>query len=99
MFFNEINSKELKTLMKKNSINLIDIRDYYSYSLGTINNSINIPANLLFANPHSYLDKNKEYYIFCNSGNTSFKLCNYLSNLGYKVVNIIDGYMGYQDSI
>ncbi len=98
MFFDEISSKKLKSIMN-NSINLIDVRDNYSYSLGTIDNSINIPANLLLSNPSSYLDKNKKYYIFCNSGNTSFKVCNYLSRLNYDVVNIVDGYQGYRDSI
>ena len=34
------------------------------------------------------------YYIYCEKGNNSKKTCDLLSILGYKVVNVIDGYNG-----
>ena len=97
--YQEIDSYELIDVMSKENINLIDIRDSYIYSSGTIKNAKNIPLNYLLTNPRDYLNANDKYYIFCNSGNSSFKLCQYLSKLGYNVVNIIDGYQGYKDSI
>lgn len=96
--YQEIDSYELKDIMKNKSINLVDIRDSYIYSFGTIKNAKNIPYNYLITNPGDYLDSDEEYYIFCNSGNSSYKLCKYLSKLGYSVYNIIDGYEGYKDS-
>lgn len=97
--YQEIDSYELKNIMNSKNINLIDIRDSYIYSFGTIGDAKNIPFNYLMTNPNDYLDSNKEYYIFCNSGNSSYKLCQYLSKLGYNVFNIIDGYQGYEDSL
>ena len=43
-------------------------------------------------NPSKYLEKNKRYFIYCQKGLTSVKVCNMLYNQGYSVVNIIGGY-------
>ncbi len=94
--YQEIDPNEL---INKTNINLIDIRDYYIYSSGTIKGARNIPYNFLFTNPEDYLNKNEVYYIFCSQGITSRKLCRYLASKGYKVVNIIGGYKAYRDSI
>ena len=45
--------------------------------------------------PEEYLSKNKKYYIYCNSGTNSRKLCLHLTNLGYDVVDLIGGYKDY----
>ena len=95
----QIDSYSLRRLLETKNINLIDIRPSYIYSSGTIGNSKNIPANYLMTNPTDYLDKTNEYYIFCNYGNTSTRVCSYLERLGYTVINVIDGYQGYKDSI
>ena len=95
----QIDSYSLRRLLKTNNINLIDIRPSYIYSSGTIGNAKNVPANYLMTNPTDYLNKDNEYYIFCNYGNTSTIVCSYLEKLGYNVVNVIDGYQGYKDSI
>lgn len=97
--YQEIDSYDLIDVMKKTNINLIDIRDSYIYSSGTIKTAKNIPFNFLLTNPNDYLNKNETYYIFCNSGNNSSRLCRTLANQGYRVVNIVDGYQGYKDSI
>lgn len=97
--YQEIDSYELLDIMKSEKINLIDIRDSYIYSLGTITGAKNIPLNYLLVNPNDYLDNSSTYYVFCNHGNNSKKLCNFLSRKGYQVINIIDGYQGYKDSI
>ncbi len=94
-----IYSYELVDIMDNDNINLVDIRDPYVFSLGTIKNAKNIPFNNLILNPTNYLDKKKKYYLFCNSGSNSYNLCNYLTRLGYNVINIIDGYQGYRDSV
>lgn len=97
--YKEIDSYQLKKILNQENVNLIDIRDNYLYSFGTIGNAKNIPVNFLITNPSNYLDKNEVYYIFCNYGSTSTRLCEILSKSGYSVVNIIDGYQGYKDSI
>ena len=84
--------------MKKqlSTITLIDIRDNYKYIIGKIPTAINIPMNFLLVNPENYLKKNQKYYIYCEYGTRSEKLCNKLSNLGYDVVNVIGGYNEYK---
>lgn len=85
---------QLRSLIPK--IKLIDIRDKYQYNLGNIPTSKNIPANFLLTNPALYLNSEDTYYIYCEFGNTSSKLCKKLHNKGYKVVNIIGGYNEYK---
>ena len=75
--------------------NLIDIRERYEYILGNIPGSKNIPYNYLIINPNDYLDINKTYYIYCDSGNKSRKLCTILNNNGYHIVDLIGGYNRY----
>lgn len=97
--YKEIDSYSLRDLLNKDkNIHLIDIRDNYHYISGCIPNAKNIPTNYLITNPTDYLDKNEVYYFYCNSGSTSRRLCQFLANKGYNVVNIEDGYMGYLDS-
>ena len=72
--------------------NVIDIRDKIDYENGHYINSINIPYIFLLNDPSRYLDKSITYYIYCTSGVRSKKTCELLSVLGYKVVNVKDGY-------
>ncbi len=97
--YQEIDSYELIDMMKKENLNLIDIRDSYISSSGTIANAKNIPLNFLITNPSDYLNYNDTYYIFCERGSNSRRLCSFLHRKGYHVVNILDGYQGYKDSI
>lgn len=72
--------------------NIIDIRDSYSYNMGHVYNAKNIPMDELLNNFDKYLSKNETYYIYCKSGIRSKKTCELLSTLGYKVINVIDGF-------
>lgn len=72
--------------------NVIDIRDRLDYDNGHYINAINIPYILLLNNPGKYLNKDITYYIYCTSGIRSKKTCGLLSVLGYKVINVKDGY-------
>lgn len=93
--YKEINSYELIELMSTHNINLIDIRDNYQFSLGSISGAKNIPTNYLLTNPSKYLNKKDDYYLFCNYGTTSSKICNILTKQGYNVVNVAGGYANY----
>ena len=93
--YSSIDAKDLKSLL--GTINIIDIRESYLYNLSNIPTSKNIPSNFLMSNPSQYLDKNKTYYIYCSVGYTSAPVCNKLSSMGYKVVNILGGYNSYYE--
>lgn len=90
---------EIKDILIKiynnESLNIIDIRNNYEYQYGKIPTAKNINKYLLETTPEKYLDKNKIYYIYCQSGNTSNKLVNRLNKIGYNTVNIIGGYNNY----
>lgn len=75
--------------------NLIDIRDKYEYILSHITDAINIPYTYLLMMPDNYLDKDKKYYLYCDSGSKSRKLCEYLNEQGFKTVDLIGGYNAY----
>jgi len=87
--FESISVGELK---KMNNINLIDIRGIEKYNNKHIVNAKNIPLEQLLIKPEKYLSKFEKYYIYCQKGIQSRKLCQILINNGYMVVNIIGGY-------
>jgi len=72
--------------------NIIDIRSIEKYNNNHITNSMNIPLDQLLLNFNKYLDKNEKYYIYCQKGIQSKKMCQILKNSGYDVINIIGGY-------
>lgn len=78
-----------------NSKILLDIRDKFEYILGSIPKSINIPYSYITLMPENYLNQTSTYYIYCDSGSKSRKLCMHLTLLGYKVVDLIGGYKNY----
>ena len=86
-----ISAKEISSIKD----NIIDIRSVEKYNNSHIPNAKNIPKVLLVTNHYKYLNKYDTYYIYCQYGKTSLQVCNYLSNLGYKVKNILGGYESY----
>ena len=73
-------------------LNLIDIRSIEKYNNGHILGSINIPFQQLLIKPDKYLDRSKEYYIYCQKGIQRRKVCQILKNMGYDVINVSGGY-------
>ena len=86
-------ASDLKSMIGK--VNIIDIRKNYLYNLGNIPSSKNIPSSFLLKSPEKYLNKEEIYYIYCSQGMESINVCNKLSYLGYKVVNVLGGYQEY----
>ncbi len=78
--------------------NIIDLRDKYQYVLGHIPNAQNIPYIYLIMTPENYLEKEKTYYLYCEHGEKSRKVCSHLQELGYQVVDLIGGYESFLDS-
>ena len=71
---------------------IIDIRSIEKYNSNHIPNAKNIPMDKLLAEPQKYLDKFQTYYIYCQMGIKSIKVCRILQRYGYKVINIAGGY-------
>ena len=64
--------KAIKTINTSTNLILLDVRTAEEYSSGYIPNSINIDVlSFDFKSKIELLDKNKEYLIYCRSGNRS----------------------------
>ncbi len=95
--YNSIGIKEIDRININTENLLIDIRDKYEYLLSHIKYAINIPYTYILTFPDKYLDFNKTYYIYCECGSKSKKAVDYLSKMGYKVIDLIGGYREYID--
>ncbi len=87
-----VNNISISNLENLNAPNLIDIINIEKYDSGHIPNAIHISFEDLLINPERFLNKTSKYYIYCQTGIKSLKLCRILSSNGYDVVNISGGY-------
>ena len=87
-----IESISIYELKKLKNINIIDIRSIEKYNNRHIPGAINIQLDKMLINFNKYLNKSNKYYIYCQMGVQSRKLCQILKNNGFNVVNILGGY-------
>lgn len=78
---------------------LIDVRSKNEYQNGHIPNAKNIVMDTLLSNPSNYLEKDKTYYIVCQSGMRSKRTVKALIKDGYKVINVSGGTMSYPNQL
>lgn len=90
---NTIHVNEIDEIL--NDINLIDIREPYECAHTSIRKAKNIPMGNLIAAPEKYLNKDKKYYIMCQSGGRSSSAVSILQRAGYDVVNVKGGMGSY----
>lgn len=89
--------KNIKTTELKNIYGIIiDIRNTEKYNEGHIPNAINIPSEKLLMKPEKYLNKEQQYYIYCQKGISSQNISRILTVRGYKIINIIGGYENWK---
>lgn len=91
---NSIHVNELDSVIEE--INLIDIREPYECAYGCIRQSKNIPMGQLMSQPDRHLDRDKKYYIICQSGGRSSGAVSALQRAGYDVVNVRGGMSAYR---
>ena len=91
---NSITTKELKVLLSKENIQLMDVRTPEEIKEGAIQTAF-------FANyfdvdfeevATAQLNKSKSVYLYCRSGNRSRKACKILKEKGFEVINVLGGY-------
>lgn len=71
---------------------LVDVRTPGEYHSGTIKGARNMDMmSPNFLQNFLKLDKDKEYFLFCRSGNRSGQACRMLTKEGYKVYNLDGG--------
>jgi len=85
-----ISPEELNS--KMDSIQLIDVRTPKEYKEGHLKNAVNINFyDNTFLEEMSKLDKSKELYIYCRSGNRSGKAAKKLGEMGFTKVYDLEG--------
>jgi rhodanese-related sulfurtransferase len=88
-------------LKEDNNAVLIDVRTPWEYQQGHIPNSklINI-ASPEFSEEIEKLDKNKNYYLYCRSGNRSYYAGMYMLKIGFtNVYNLQSGILDWYEEL
>lgn len=68
---------------------LIDVRTPGEFRAGSIRGARNIDImSPSFASQVENLPKDKEYFLFCRTGNRSGQACNFMAKKGFKVYNL-----------
>ena len=88
---------ELEALPHDGSVTLLDVRTKDEFSLGHIDDFINIPVDELRENIDK-LDCSKPVYIICQSGLRSYIALRILTGLGFDCYNFSGGY-GFYDAV
>ena len=98
MDYQDISAEEAKTLLARESVTILDVRDHRSYRAGHIQG-----ARLLHEGLEQALleegDFDRPILVYCYRGNDSKKKADYLSQLGFRrVYSLENGYTGWPRS-
>ncbi|WP_159949153.1 rhodanese-like domain-containing protein [Polaribacter septentrionalilitoris] len=91
---NTITTQELKELLSKDKIQLLDVRTPIEIEQGSIESAlfVNYFDTDFAMKATNKLDKTKPVYLFCRSGNRSGKAAVILKEKGFIVYNVLGGY-------
>ena len=71
---------------------LLDVRTAGEFAGGSIKGAKNLDvSSSQFQQALKTMDKNKEYFVFCRSGNRSGSACDIMSKEGFKAYNLAGG--------
>lgn len=88
-----INVNDLDSLIGK--VELLDVREPYEYKAGSLKTAKNVPMRDLINEPNKYINKDNVYYIVCQSGSRSRKICKFLDKQGFNVIDVTGGIGSY----
>jgi rhodanese-related sulfurtransferase len=88
--YDEINVTQLNGMLGS-GIKLIDVREVSEYNMFHIKGAENVPMGTVMTSPERFLEKGEKYYMVCQSGARSARVCDMLSKQGYDVTNIVGG--------
>jgi rhodanese-related sulfurtransferase len=89
-----ISTIELKLLLEKEDIQLVDVRTPEEIKQGFIATAkfANFFDDDFYIKAAKQLDQSKPVYLYCRSGSRSAKSAKKLQKQGYKVYNVLGGY-------
>ncbi len=89
-------------LEKDDNAVILDVRSPEELEEGYIPNATNIDFYLGqdFLNEVQKLDKSKNYYVYCRSGNRSGQACAIMNSVGFKnAYNLEGGFMNWEGEV
>lgn len=93
-----ISTLELKTLLEKENVQLMDVRTPKEVEQGFIKSAkfADYYDGNFYEKASQQLDKNKPVYLYCRSGGRSMKASKILQEKGFLVVNVLGGYSQWE---
>ena len=88
--YESISIDDFEELMKKEFLNIIDVREPDEFADGHINEAVLVPLQTL-AEKLAELDEEEAYYVICHSGGRSAAACEFLAAEDFKVTNVLGG--------
>lgn len=96
--YKSIGMPEFYQEAKREALDIIDVREINEYELGHVPTAQNIPLSSI-ASEELPISKGKEYYVICQSGARSAQACEWFSEKGYDVVNVMGGTSGWPGAL
>ncbi|MGX7418594.1 rhodanese-like domain-containing protein [Carnobacterium gallinarum] len=93
IFIDEFYQKE-----KNEDLIILDVREVDEFQSGHIPSAQNMPLSLL-GSTFTQLKKDTLYYIICHSGGRSANACNFLSQKGFNVINVMGGMSSWKGAL
>ena len=82
-----IKPAEFQALNQKEDITILDVREVDEFQAGHIEGALNAPLSTLDKG-YEQLDASKRYYVICQGGMRSERVCQFLETKGFDVVNV-----------
>ncbi len=97
-----LNNKDFAQKIKKDKDAIIlDVRTPEEWKEGIIPNAllINLLEPILFQQEIAKLNKAKNYYIYCRSGNRSGQACQLMDSKGFNTYNLEGGILQWEEKL
>lgn len=95
-----VTADEFENALYDGHVQLLDVRSADEYAQGHIANAENIDVQQpdFIENAQAKLDHANPVYVYCRSGKRSMLAAQKLVKAGFKVVNLRDGILGWEDA-
>ena len=97
--FTSLSVTQFATAIKNDSVVVVDVRTPAEYKSGYIKGAQNIDMKSAdFQTEAAKLDKKKKIAVYCRSGKRSKIAANALADMGYMVIELNSGMLGWQNA-
>ena len=97
--FTSLSVTQFSTAIKHDSVVVVDVRTPAEYKSGYIKGAQNIDMKSAdFQTEAAKLDKKKKIAVYCRSGKRSKIAANALADMGYMVIELNSGMLGWQNA-